>query len=188
MTRKDFQPGPAAEVAALPDGERWTLVFVRELRHPRDKVWSALTDPAQLRAWSPFDVDRDLGRTGDVVLSMAGAGREAEDFGATVRRAERPALLEYTWGEDLLRWELEATASGTRLTLRHTTDRAWLARASAGWHIVIDVMARLLEGKPVGRIVGEEAKHYGWQQLDETYARMLGVPSTGWPDGHPAPG
>ena len=43
------------------DGEKWTLVLVRELRHPPKKVWQALTDPAQLREWAPFDADRSLG-------------------------------------------------------------------------------------------------------------------------------
>ena len=31
------------------DGEKWTLVLVRELRHPPRQVWDALTDPAELR-------------------------------------------------------------------------------------------------------------------------------------------
>jgi len=59
MTR---QPTPLAPVEGEPDGDRWTLVFVREFRHPREKVWAALTDPAQLDAWSPFRPDRSLAR------------------------------------------------------------------------------------------------------------------------------
>ena len=46
------------------DGEKWTLVLVRELPHPPAKVWTALTDPAQLREWAPFDSDRSLGAVG----------------------------------------------------------------------------------------------------------------------------
>ena len=34
MTR---QPTPLAPVEGEPDGDRWTLVFVREFRHPREK-------------------------------------------------------------------------------------------------------------------------------------------------------
>jgi len=39
------------------DGEKWTLILVRELRYSPEKVWQALTDPAQLREWAPFVVD-----------------------------------------------------------------------------------------------------------------------------------
>jgi hypothetical protein len=34
-------------------------------------------------------------------------------------------------------------------------------------------MERYLEGNPVGAIVGEEAKQYGWQQLHHRYAQRL---------------
>ena len=41
-------------------------------------------------------------------------------LGATVIRVDKPTLLEYTWGDDVLRWELVATAVRTRLTLAAT--------------------------------------------------------------------
>ena len=34
--------------------------LVRELRDPPAMVWQALTDPAQLSEWAPFDADRNL--------------------------------------------------------------------------------------------------------------------------------
>ena len=62
-SRDKYQPGPAAGAEILKDGETWTLVFVRELRHPPTKVWQALTDPDQLREWAPFDADRSLAQS-----------------------------------------------------------------------------------------------------------------------------
>jgi hypothetical protein len=53
MNRTSFEPGPLAEVGCRAQQDRWTLVFVRDLRHPPEAVWAALTDPAQLRGWSP---------------------------------------------------------------------------------------------------------------------------------------
>ena len=39
----DFEPGPLADIACeRADEDRWTLVFVRDLRHPPAKVWTAL--------------------------------------------------------------------------------------------------------------------------------------------------
>ena len=180
MNRDDYRPTPPAKVTAQNDGERWTLVFVRELRHAPEKVWNALTDPAEMKYWAPFDPDRNLGATGEASLFMAGGG-EDETLPAQVRRAEAPRVLEYTWGPDLLRWDLEPTESGTRLTLRHTVeDKPWLPKVAAGWHICLDVLDLLLDGKQLGRIAGPDAKAE-WEPLNAEYAKRLGVDDTGWP-------
>ncbi len=47
-SREQYKPGPAAGAQVHKDGERWTLLLVREMRHPPSKVWQALTDPTQL--------------------------------------------------------------------------------------------------------------------------------------------
>lgn len=181
MSREDYQPGAAAGAHAEEEGERCQLVFVRELKSPPDEVWRALTDPAQLGEWAPFDADRDLGRTGPATLTMAG-GSGSESFECVVREAEAPRVLEYSWGNDVLRWELAPLGSGTRLTLRQSLeDRGWLARVAAGWHICLDVAARALEGPPIGRIVAGEARGFGWERLEAEYAEQLGVESQGWP-------
>ena len=84
----------------------------------------------------------------------------------TVKRAEAPRLLEFSWGGNDLRWELEPLGSGTRLTLWHNIDRGFIAWGAAGWHVCFDVLDRLLAGDPIGRIVGPEAMKFdGWQRL-----------------------
>src|SRR5712691_9300937 len=55
--REQYAPGPASGAQVRKDGEKWTLILVRELRHSPEKVWQALTDPAHLREWAPFDAD-----------------------------------------------------------------------------------------------------------------------------------
>ena len=170
---KTFQPSPIAEVETTSEGDRWTLVFVRSLRHPPDRVWAALTEPDQLSEWAPFASDRDLGTPGNATLTMID-GDTAEDMPATVTRAERPSVLEYTWGTDVLRWELTPIDSGTRLTLRHTvSDEDWLPKVAAGWHLCVDVAEALLDGHPIGPIRGQDAMNYGWEELREAYAREL---------------
>jgi uncharacterized protein YndB with AHSA1/START domain len=179
MKRTDFRPGPLGDATVRADGDRATLVFVRELRHAPEIVWAALTDPAQLHHWAPFDPDRDLGSAGPATLMMAGgAGDDADKLPAIVRRAERPTLLEYTWGDDVLRWELTALGSGggTRLTLHHTlSERSMLAKVTAGWHLCIDVLDESLAGNAFGRIVADEAKQFGWDALERGYAARFGI-------------
>ena len=41
--RARYTPGPARGAEVRTDGEKWTLVLVRELRHSPDTVWQALT-------------------------------------------------------------------------------------------------------------------------------------------------
>ena len=67
MNREQYTPGPASGAQIRRDRgqhgeEKWTLILVRELRHSPEKVWQAITDPAHLREWAPFDAD---GRPGD---------------------------------------------------------------------------------------------------------------------------
>lgn len=178
MNPRDFDPGPLADVQHRTEGGRSTLVFVRRFRHPPEKVWAALTDRKQLERWAPFDPDRDLGSAGPATLRMIDGEHAAE-----VRRAVAPELLEYTWGEDVLRWELVPDGAGTRLTLHHQVEsKDWIPSVAAGWHLCLAVAERLLDGEPVPRIVGSQAMEYGWQELHDAYAARTGVPSTGRPD------
>lgn len=173
MNRKSYQPGPMVEVSAQAGADGWTLAFVRDLRHSPEAVWSALTDPARLGEWAPYTANRDLGSVGEVTLTMID-GDSAEEVPSKVTRAERPELLEHTFGTDVLRWELAATGSGTRLTLRHTVgDRDWLPKVAAGWHICLDVAERMLDGRLIGAIRGQEAMQYGWEELRTAYADRL---------------
>ena len=173
--RGHYTPGPASGATVQKEGERWTLVLARELRHAPEKVWQALTDPAHLREWAPFDADRSLATAGTTAqLTTVGAPTPMVSE-IQVKRADAPKLLEYNWGTQDLRWELEAVGSGTRLTLWHNIDRRFIAMGAAGWHICFDVLDHLLSGAPIGRIVGPDAMQFGgWQRLHAEYARQFG--------------
>src|SRR5512132_4097328 len=110
--REKYAPGPAVGAEILTEGDKWTLILVRELRHPPTMVWQALTDPAELSEWAPFDADRNLAALGPVKLSTVGTPTPQVSE-STVKRAEAYRLLEYTWGGQDLRWELEPLGSGT---------------------------------------------------------------------------
>ena len=169
-----YAPGPANLARVQKDGEKWTLILVRELRHAPEKVWQALTDPAHLREWAPFVTDGSLGAVGTVKLTWVGAPKPLE---TTVTRADAPRLLEYYD----IRWELEALGGGTRLTLWHSIDRRFISWGAAGWHICFDVLDRLLSGTPIGPIVGGEAMNFeGWQRLNAEYAKQFGIETPNW--------
>ena len=174
--REHYTPGPAGGAEVRKDGDTWTLVLVRELRDPPEKVWQALTDPAHLREWAPFDADGNMGTAGaQVKLTTVGApGPHVTE--TTVTRADAPNVLEYNWGGFDMRWELEATGDGTRLTLWTNIDRRFISMGAAGWHICLDVLERFLADQPIGRIVGPDAMKFGgWQRLNAEYAKQFGI-------------
>ena len=175
INQEQYAPGPASGAQVRKGGEKWTLILVRELRHSPEKVWQALTDPAHLREWAPFDVDWSLGTVGTVNLTWVGTPKPIE---TKVTRADAPKLLEY----DDTRWELEALNGGTRLTLWHNIDRRFVSWGAAGWHISFDVLDRLLSGTPIARICGGAAmKLGGWQRLVAEYSKQFGAETPNQP-------
>ncbi len=176
MTARDkYNPGPADADVRKNNGDAWTVVLVRELRHSPQKVWQALTDPAQLREWAPFVVDGDLATVGKTVkLTWVG---NPTPMDTKVTRADAPKVLEF--GD--IRWELEPSDIGTRLTLWTNIDRRFVAWGAAGWHIAFDVLDRLLGGNPIGRLASAEAmKSAGWKRLVGEYAKQFGAEAPKW--------
>ena len=174
--REQYDPGPARGAQVRKNGEKWTLILVRDLRHSPEKVWQALTDPAHLREWAPFVVDGSMATAGATVnLTWVGNPTPIE---TRVTRADAPNVLEF--GD--IRWELEAMGGGTRLTLWHQIDRRFISWGAAGWHISFDTLERLLAGDPIGRIAGADAmRSAGWQRLNVEYAQQFGIKPRDWP-------
>ena len=175
-----YDPGPASPAQVQKDGDKWTLVLVRELRHSPEKVWQAITDPAHLREWAPFDADGNLSTAGSTVkLTWVGTGAATE---TRVTRADAPEVLEYgdiRWG-NLKPWVMaRALRCGEAASGSAASSQGW---GAAGWHICFDVLDRLLSGTPIGRMAGGEAmKVDAWQRLTAGYAKQFGIETPNWP-------
>jgi len=94
---QQYTPGPASGAQVRKEGEKWTLILVRELGHPPEKVWQALTDPAHLREWAPFEVDGSLGTVGTVKLTWVGTPTAS-------RRSQGTRVQRYPVGTRSLWW------------------------------------------------------------------------------------
>jgi uncharacterized protein YndB with AHSA1/START domain len=147
----------------------YQLRFERHYPQPIERVWAALTTPAQLAQWfAPGEIALIPG--GEVHLAFTDGEGVIE---GTVTALAPPHLLEFTWtdhGKDLgiVRWELAARDNGTQLVLIHTISNA--ARdfglpAMAGWHMMLRRLAALLDSRPVPPL-GE-----GWQEFHDHYAQ-----------------
>ncbi|MDF3042927.1 MAG: hypothetical protein K0Q71_5633 [Thermomicrobiales bacterium] len=147
----------------------YQLRFERRLRHPVEKVWAAMTDPAQLAQWlAPGEMELTLG--GRVYLAFTDGDGVID---GQVTAIAPPRLLEFTWtneGNDFgfVRWELAPTAGGARLVLTHIvpeTARGFGLPMLAGWHSLLEKLAALLDGQPVSDTGNR------WQELHDHYAQ-----------------
>ena len=182
ITSQSPTPGTEAQlpeglepVTLAATGDEWDLIIDRVVHHPPARLWTALTDPADLGRWGPFDADRPLTSTGPVRLTTRDAG-DSEPSTEQVRTVEPETLLEYSWGPSILRWEVHPHADGARLVLRHRfSDRTQAPSYAAGWQLCLQSMAEMLDGGEPPSRVGASAPAYGWQELYDRYVRYLGV-------------
>ncbi|HZB29290.1 MAG TPA: SRPBCC family protein [Streptosporangiaceae bacterium] len=158
---------------------RPTLRFERRLRHPVEKVWRAVTEPAELEHWFPQRVEGVTSADGTPFVpggKLRFPFREAKeldgemipDFEGEVLDVEPPRLLSFTWAGDVLRFELIPDGDGCLLVFTDTfTERGKAARDGAGWHVCLDGLEASLDGT-----APPEAGR--WPGLYENYAVAFG--------------
>ena len=159
------------------DGDRWTLTFTRKLAHSREKVWRAVTEPEHLAVWYPQEIVGER-RAGAPLRFVSSVG---EGFDGQMLVFDPPEVLEFTWGPDRLRIELQADGVGTLLTLTDTfDDLGKAARDAAGWHECLDRLVTDLDG------AAPSEWGHRWRELNAAYADRLGPdastigPPPGW--------
>ena len=134
------------------------LRFERRLKHPVEKVWKAITDPAELAHWFPQRVEGATSVDGEIFVPGARLrfpfdekvvmdGEVVPDFEGEVLEVDPPRVLAYTWGEDVLRFELTPDGAGCLLVFTDTiVDRGKAARDGSGWHVCLDGLEARLDG------------------------------------------
>jgi uncharacterized protein YndB with AHSA1/START domain len=162
-----------------PAGDRWRLRFSRRLEHAPDKVWRAVIEPEHRDAWFPQRIVGDW-RVGAPLRFVSEHG----DFDGKVLAYEPPTLVEFLWGTDVIRLEVQPDGSGTLLTLSDTfAEQGKAARDAAGWHECLDTLEATLTGKapswqPGGR----------WKAVHPDYVEQFGpeAATIGPPQSSPA--
>ncbi|MFF0343111.1 SRPBCC family protein [Kribbella sp. NPDC004875] len=148
---------------------RTVLRMRRELRHPVEKVWRAISEPKHLAGWFPAAVELDLRVDGPVTFTFEGEPGAPVDLRShgVIRAYEPPSVLEYTWGVEVLRWELTPTADGCTLHLTATyDDRSGSASFAGGWTLCFDALERLL---------GDTAPERDYRVLHEHFVKVFGL-------------
>jgi uncharacterized protein YndB with AHSA1/START domain len=131
------------DATLVTDGDRPAVRLERQLPDPPEVVWGALTEPERLREWFPCDV---LVAGGEWRVGAAITFRFPPDLiemtlTGEVLEVERPCRLAFSWGEEMLHFELSAQDGGTRLVLIDTLPADAAARNAAGWEVCLDGLA-----------------------------------------------
>jgi uncharacterized protein YndB with AHSA1/START domain len=146
----------------------WRLVFTRNLPHPPEKVWRALTEPEHLEAWFPTTIEGELAPGAPLRFQHRNAPLEPME--GEMITYETGSVMEFRWGSDTLRISLEPDGSGTRLTLVDTLEELGkAARDGAGWHTCLDQLAYHLDGEEPPWTSPER-----WEQVHGSYVEGFG--------------
>ncbi|GAB3153995.1 SRPBCC family protein [Amycolatopsis stemonae] len=131
--------------------DRPVLRLERRLKHAPEKVWQAITDPAELEHWFPARVAVELREGGAIRFTFPG-----EDTSTTGRvvTADPPREFTFVWNDDTLRWLISPDGDGSLIEFTHTFGRgepaiAKLAagRTAAGWDVCLDALGARLAGR-----------------------------------------
>ncbi|RCW48885.1 SRPBCC family protein [Paenibacillus prosopidis] len=139
--------------------------FERHLKHSVEKVWSSLTENDKLAKWfSELRVD-DLRKGGIIKFDMQdGTFEELE-----ITELKICSVLEYTWGEDLVRFELYPESEGCRLVLIEKIKKITnhTPKDIAGWDVCLDVIEALLDSRTI------ESRMDIWKIKYEKYVQVI---------------
>src|SRR5215217_3663990 len=172
--------GPARRPRTTPGGEpgmngtletidgRPALRFERRLAFPIERVWRAVTEPAELAEWfvapAPW---------------TPAQGETFESYGqtGTITELREPETLAWTWGDESFRFDLRPDDEDCVLVFTHVlTDTILPAKHAAGWECYLDRLAAHLDGAPIS----EEDAHWRIGETHERYAAKFGLdPSPG---------
>lgn len=127
-----------------------TVVFERRFQQDVATVWDALTNPDKLAVWF-MKVKMDFVPGGKMVLYF-GDPDNTESYGK-ITRIEPNKVFEWIWEntdgpDELATWELFPDGQGTRLVFTYSQmSDEWMARASAGWTIMLGHLEEVLNGR-----------------------------------------
>jgi uncharacterized protein YndB with AHSA1/START domain len=149
-------------------GDLWRLRFRRELAHPPERVWRAVTEPGHLDAWFPQRIVGDW--VAGAPLTFESRSGEFPSFDGEVLAWQPPSLLEFRWGTDVIRFEIVPNPRGCTFVLTDTFgELGKAARDAAGWHVCLDSLASHLDGAAAPWPPGEQ-----WSEVHPGYVAKFG--------------
>ena len=132
---------------------RKTLFYKRELNHPAEKVWRAITEHDELQTWFPeLTLDHKVGGTATMDFSRGECPPNEANPGdvdvCEITAFDPPELFEYSSKLGAMRWEIAAQGNACTLTLLCTLPAGARIQNSVacGWHYKLDALEMSVDG------------------------------------------
>ncbi|MCR8656445.1 SRPBCC family protein [Paenibacillus endoradicis] len=137
----------------------------RVLNHSIHNVWNMLTDNSKLTQWFSELKVEDLRIDGTISFDMGDGTYEY----MKILDVQAPYLLQYTWAEDNVRFQLSEVDGGSKLIFCEEISKVTehTPRDIAGWHVCLDVIQAILDGE----IIEDRTKI--WSKWYEQYKAIL---------------
>lgn len=145
-----------------------TAVYVRRLNHSAAEVWAYLTENEKLKQWFS-ELEIQSLEPGGVIHFNFGDGNYEQ---IEILDVETNKRFSFTWPpKNTVRFELKETAGGCELTFREFLYEIddHTAKDLTGWHVCLDVIEALLDGKSI-----ENRKEY-WEKYYPIYHALMGL-------------
>ncbi|WP_026905924.1 SRPBCC family protein [Paucisalibacillus globulus] len=146
----------------------YIVTYNRQLEQPQKVVWEMLTNNDKLSLW--FNELRIIEHNqggGYLNFDMGDGTYEKMD----ITDYQEYNVLEFTWGDDLVRFELIDQGNRCNLLLieKVTKLTEHTPKDLAGWHVCLDVIAMILDKKEV------ENRMDSWKYWFEKYNEALSL-------------
>ena len=139
--------------------------YERLIEHPIEHVWAMLTDNEELEKWFQELRIGEPRNGGFMKFDMQdGKFEQLEIFEYTLH-----SVLEFDWFGDVVRFELHPKKNGCSLIFRETFTTITEQRIKdlAGWHVCLDVIKLLLDGKPI------DSREADWKKWHSNYEQAI---------------
>lgn len=139
--------------------------FERHLKYPVEQVWSMITENDKLSKWFSELSIEELKEGGKVKFDFGNGTFEELD----IIEVKKNSVLEFTWWDDRIRFELHPEPDGCCLALiegiKDITDHT--PKDLAGWHMCLSVINVLLGGNTY------EHRKDEWKVWAERYTKLI---------------
>lgn len=147
------------------DKNGYIACFERHLDHSIEAVWSWLTENQKLAKWFAELSIEKLQEGGIIKFYMQDGTFEK----LTIIDLQIFSVLEYTWGEDSVRFELSQEQGGCKLMLIEKINEITphTPKDLAGWHVCLDVIKAQLDDCSI------DFRKEEWAKWNEKYIQVI---------------
>ncbi|MGX1810933.1 SRPBCC domain-containing protein [Nocardia sp. NPDC055321] len=139
-----------------------TLRFERSLPYPAERVWQAVSVPAELEQFFPGAAPWTPEK--GEVIDLGGMTLE-------VTEVDAPHRLAWDFDGQSQSFELVAEPDGCRLTFTTTVTGLPVAQTATGWQTYLS----RLEPHLAGGFLSDSDAHKPWREIHESYAERFGL-------------